>query len=84
MFIAELAHPNFSKYNYQSLRTGIMAVRETETERDMTGRWNDQEDRVVRDTRMRQRERQRERHTIRERQRVLIRSSQRALLVLSK
>jgi fatty-acyl-CoA synthase len=25
MFIAELAHPNFSKYNFSSLRTGIMA-----------------------------------------------------------
>lgn len=25
MFIAELEHPNFSKYNYSSLRTGIMA-----------------------------------------------------------
>ncbi len=25
MFIAELAHPNFSKYNFTSLRTGIMA-----------------------------------------------------------
>jgi len=25
MFIAELTHPNFSKYNLQSLRTGIMA-----------------------------------------------------------
>ncbi|HOT15036.1 MAG TPA: AMP-binding protein [Bacteroidales bacterium] len=25
MFIAELEHPNFSKYNYSTLRTGIMA-----------------------------------------------------------
>ena len=25
MFIAELTHPNFSKYNYSTLRTGIMA-----------------------------------------------------------
>lgn len=25
MFIAELEHPNFNQYNYQSLRTGIMA-----------------------------------------------------------